>query len=128
MDPLLYTTPVGKAAYLRGRFLAAFVLYAVILLAVPLGLLLAAVVPGPEAELIGPFRPAAYLGAYLFLAAAERLRRDGVPVFDGGAQPARHGELPRRSAPLQRGRLQPGVRGRDVGVVGAGEAAGSLRR
>jgi ABC-2 type transport system permease protein len=68
MDPLFYTTPVGKAAYLRGRFLAAFILYAVILLALPLGLLLAAVVPGPEAELIGPFRPAAYLGAYLSLA------------------------------------------------------------
>ncbi len=68
MDPLFYTTPVSKAAYLRGRFLAAFILYAVILWAVPLGLLLAAVVPGPEAELIGPFRPAAYLGAYLSLA------------------------------------------------------------
>jgi ABC-2 type transport system permease protein len=68
MDPLFYTTPVGKAAYLRGRFLAAFVLYAVILLALPLGLLLAVVVPGPDAELIGPFRPAAYVGAYLFLA------------------------------------------------------------
>ena len=68
MDPLVYTMPVGKAAYLRGRFLAAFVLYAVILLALPLGLVLAAVVPGPEAELLGPFRPAAYLGAYLSLA------------------------------------------------------------
>jgi ABC-2 type transport system permease protein len=68
MDPLFYTSPVGKTAYLRGRFLAAFILYAVILLAVPLGLLLAAAVPGPEAELIGPFRPAAYLGAYLSLA------------------------------------------------------------
>jgi ABC-2 type transport system permease protein len=68
MDPLFFTTPVGKAAYLRGRFLAAFILYAVVLLAVPLGLFLAAVVPGPEAELIGPFRPAAYLGAYLFIA------------------------------------------------------------
>jgi ABC-type transport system involved in multi-copper enzyme maturation permease subunit len=68
MDQILYSTPVGKAAYLRGRFLAAFVLYAAILLAVPLGLLLAAAVPGPEAELIGPFRPAAYLGAYLSLA------------------------------------------------------------
>ena len=67
MDPLFYTTPVGKAAYLRGRFLAAFVLYAGILLAVPLGLLLA-VVPSPETELMGPFRPAAYLGAYLSLA------------------------------------------------------------
>ena len=68
MAPLFFTTPVGKAAYLRGRFLAAFILYAVILLAVPLGLLLAAVVPGPEAELIGPFRPTAYLGAYLSIA------------------------------------------------------------
>jgi ABC-2 type transport system permease protein len=68
MDPLVYTTPIGKAAYLRGRFLAAFVLYALTLLAVPLGLLLAAVVPGPEAELIGPFRPAAYCAAYLSLA------------------------------------------------------------
>jgi ABC-2 type transport system permease protein len=68
MDPLFFTTPVGKAAYLRGRFLAAFILYAVVLLAVPLGLLLAAAVPGPEAELIGPFRPAAYLGAYLSIA------------------------------------------------------------
>ena len=68
MVPLFYTTPVRKAEYLRGRFLAAFVIYAAILLAVPLGLILAAVVPGPEAELIGPFRPAAYLGAYLSLA------------------------------------------------------------
>jgi ABC-type transport system involved in multi-copper enzyme maturation permease subunit len=68
MEPLFYTTPVSKAEYLRGRFLAAFILYAMILWAVPLGLLLAAVVPGPDAELIGPFRPAAYLGAYLSLA------------------------------------------------------------
>jgi ABC-2 type transport system permease protein len=64
--PLLYTTPVGKSAYLGGRFLAAFGLYAVILLAVPLGLLLAAFV-GHRSELLGPFRPAAYLDAYLFL-------------------------------------------------------------
>lgn len=68
MEPLFYTAPIGKAAYLRGRFLAAFVLYAVVLLAVPLGLLLAARVPGPEAEIMGPFRPVAYFGAYLSLA------------------------------------------------------------
>ena len=68
MHPLLYTTPVGKAAYLGGRFLAAFVLNLLILAAVPVGLVLAALVPRAEAELIGPFRPAAYLGAYVFLA------------------------------------------------------------
>ena len=53
MDPLFYTTPVGKAAYLRGRFLAAFILYAVVLLAVPLGLLLAAHV-ADRRRLAGP--------------------------------------------------------------------------
>ena len=37
MHPLVYTTPISKADYLWGRFLAAFVLNALILLAVPLG-------------------------------------------------------------------------------------------
>ncbi|HYH79199.1 MAG TPA: hypothetical protein VEX86_05360 [Longimicrobium sp.] len=68
MHPLFYSTPAGKTAYLGGRFLAAFALTAAILLAVPLGLLLAAYVPGVDAELMGPFRPTAYLGPYLFLA------------------------------------------------------------
>ena len=35
MHPLTYTTPVSKADYLGGRFIAAFVLNALILLAVP---------------------------------------------------------------------------------------------
>lgn len=68
MHPLTYTTPVRKAEYLGGRFLAAFVLNAVILLAVPVGVLLAVYAPGVDAEVIGPFRPAAYLTAYGFLA------------------------------------------------------------
>ena len=67
IDPLIYTTPVGKTTHLAGRFLAAFVLYALLLSAVPLGLLLIASITNPELNLIGPFRPAAYLGAYLFL-------------------------------------------------------------
>lgn len=67
MHPLVYTTPVGKGAYLGGRFLAAFVLYALILLAVPLGLLLATLSPGLEPQMLGPFRPGAWLGAYVFL-------------------------------------------------------------
>ena len=68
MAPLLYTAPVGKAAYLRGRFLAAFLLNLLILGAVPIGLLLAALWPRAEAELLGPFQPAAYLHSYVFLA------------------------------------------------------------
>ncbi|HKI03573.1 MAG TPA: M1 family aminopeptidase [Thermoanaerobaculia bacterium] len=67
MHPLLYTAPVGKAAYLRGRFLAAFLLNLLVLVAVPVGLVLAALVPRSGADLIGPFRPGAYLGAYVFL-------------------------------------------------------------
>ncbi len=67
MHPLLYTTPVGKAAYLWGRFLAAFILNLLVLVAVPAGLVLAALVPRAEADLIGPFRPGAYLGAYVLL-------------------------------------------------------------
>jgi ABC-2 type transport system permease protein len=67
MDPLLYTTPVGKSEYLVGRFLAAFALCAGLLSAVPIGLLLAALVGSREIDLVGPFRPGAYLGAYGFL-------------------------------------------------------------
>lgn len=68
MHPLVYTAPITKAEYLGGRFLAAFTLNAIILLAVPLGVLLSVYTPGVDAEVIGPFRPAAYLTAYGFIA------------------------------------------------------------
>ena len=64
MYPLVYASPVSKAQYLGGRFLAAFVLHALILLGVQVGSLLAAFAPGVNPEIIGPFRPAAYLAAY----------------------------------------------------------------
>ncbi|HEX7050866.1 MAG TPA: hypothetical protein VF188_11730 [Longimicrobiales bacterium] len=67
MDPLTYTAPIRKVDYLGGRFLAAFVLNALILLAVPAGILLAMTTAGIEPEFLGPFRPAAYLGAYAFI-------------------------------------------------------------
>ena len=68
MHPLIYTTPISKADYLGGRFLAAFVLNALILLAVPLGMLAALLLPGVEPEIVGPFRPAVYLSSYGVLA------------------------------------------------------------
>jgi hypothetical protein len=68
MHPLIYTTPISNADYLGGRFLAAIALNALILLAVPAGILLALLLPGPEPGLVGPFRPASYLSAYLVLA------------------------------------------------------------
>jgi hypothetical protein len=68
MHPLTYTAPVSKAEYLGGRFIAALVVNAVMLLAVSAGMLLAVYSPGLEGEVVGPFRPAAYLTAYLFIA------------------------------------------------------------
>ena len=68
MHPLTYTAPVRKAEYLGGRFLAAFAINALILLAVPLGVMLAVYTSGADARFVGPFRPAAYLTAYGFLA------------------------------------------------------------
>jgi ABC-2 type transport system permease protein len=68
MHPLVYTTPISKADYLGGRFLAAFVLNALILLAVPLGMLADFLLPGVKSEIVGPFPPAVYLSAYGVLA------------------------------------------------------------
>src|SRR5688572_12228940 len=67
MHPLIYTTPISKAEYLGGRFLAALTVNALLLLAVPMGILLGVYSPGMSPEVIGPFRPAAYLTAYAFL-------------------------------------------------------------
>lgn len=68
IDPLLYTTPLRKLTFLSSRFLGAFAISALLLLAVPLGLLLATGLPGIEAQVLGPFRPDAYLFSYLFFA------------------------------------------------------------
>ena len=68
MHPLTYTMPVSKAEYLGGRFLAAFALNALVLLGVQTGSLLAVYAPGIDPAIVGPFRPAAYLAAYAFIA------------------------------------------------------------
>lgn len=67
MQPLLFTAPQSKAAYLGGRFLAAFLVNALLMTAAPAGLLLASRLPY-VADLTGPFQPAAYLQAYLYIA------------------------------------------------------------
>ena len=67
MLSLTYTAPTSKAAYLGGRFLAAFALNILIMLAIPVGLLLAMYVAGVEADILGPFRLMAYLTAFFFL-------------------------------------------------------------
>ncbi|MEP7337616.1 MAG: hypothetical protein ABI977_07705 [Acidobacteriota bacterium] len=64
MDSLIYTTPISKTDYLGGRFLAAVALNALILLAVPLGMLADFLGPGVKSEVVGPFPPAVYFSAY----------------------------------------------------------------
>ena len=66
--PLMYASPVSKLEYLGGRFLAALVLHSLILLGVQLGSLLAVYGPGASPEIVGPFRPTAYLAAYAYIA------------------------------------------------------------
>lgn len=65
MEPLVYTTQVRKTTLLGARFLAAFMVSALLLSAVPLAILLATNLPGIEPELIGPFSATAHLRAYL---------------------------------------------------------------
>ncbi|WP_337044621.1 M1 family aminopeptidase [Emticicia sp. 17c] len=67
MYPLIYTTPVSKAAYLFGRFFSAFMLHAIVQLAVPLGILLAVFMINTSAGAIETFRLSTYLSVYVFI-------------------------------------------------------------
>lgn len=68
IDSLLFTTPLRRASWLGGRFLGAFAVSALLLVAVPLALLAATRLPGAGSEVIGPFRAGAYLTSYFALA------------------------------------------------------------
>ncbi|WP_247232169.1 hypothetical protein [Telluribacter sp. SYSU D00476] len=81
MYPLIYTTPVSKAEYLGGRFVAALVLNLLILLAVQAGILLGVYLPGVDAELIGPFRPAAFVTAYAYIALPNAFAATTIQFF-----------------------------------------------
>lgn len=95
MDALLFTTPLRPAEYLGGRFLAALATNAILLLAIPIGLAAASVMPYLPREAFGPNHLAAYLqplllfllpnlvlaGAILFTIAA--LTRHTIPVYLG---------------------------------------------
>jgi ABC-2 type transport system permease protein len=68
VDALMHTSPLGRPAYLGGRFLGVFILMALLLTVVPLASLVFPFLhPDFVAELAGPTRPAAYLQAYLLV-------------------------------------------------------------
>ncbi|HYC86426.1 MAG TPA: hypothetical protein VEB86_14430, partial [Chryseosolibacter sp.] len=67
MHPLLYCAPVRKAVYLGGRFLGAFVLGSIIMIAIPAGTLAAAFFPLEDAGVSGPVNLSAYISTYFLL-------------------------------------------------------------
>ena len=67
MHPLTWTAPVSKGEYLGGRFLAALAINAALLFAVQVGIVAGVYSPGIAPQVIGPFRPAAFLTAYAYL-------------------------------------------------------------
>lgn len=67
ISPLFYTTPHSKLVYLGGRFLAAFVLGAILMTAIPAGILGASLFPGDNAGLTGPINPTAYFNSYFLI-------------------------------------------------------------
>ena len=62
---IFYTTPVGKIEYLLGRFTGALLIGFFLLLAVPLGILIAVQMPWLDPERIAPFVLSHYLDPYL---------------------------------------------------------------
>jgi ABC-type transport system involved in multi-copper enzyme maturation permease subunit len=96
MHSLFYTSPVREAHYLGGRFLGGLLVNAVLVMGVPLGLLLASVMPYMPAGKFGPVQLGAYvqtyvlmllpnvgiIGAFMFAAAA--LTRQALATYLGG--------------------------------------------
>jgi hypothetical protein len=96
MAPLFHTLPIGRAAYLGGRFLGALAVNAVLLLALPLGTLAATLTLPLDAATLGPTQPLAYVQAYILfllpnllltaaiLFAIAALGRQMLPAYLGG--------------------------------------------
>ena len=96
MHSLFYTSPLGEAQYLGGRFLGGLLINAVLVMGVPLGLLLASVMPYMSPGKFGPVQLEAYvqtyaltllpnvaiIGAFMFAAAA--LTRQTLATYAGG--------------------------------------------
>ncbi len=68
MAPLLYTSPVTEKSYLGGRFVASFILTALVLVMVQIALIIAVKTVDLPPALIAPFNISRYLEAYALLA------------------------------------------------------------
>ena len=78
--PIIRSTGVTRLEYVLGRFLGAFAVAALCILALPLAAVLGSMMPWAPAEQIGPFRPGAYVYGY-FLVALPNLFIHGAVLF-----------------------------------------------
>jgi ABC-2 type transport system permease protein len=67
IHPLFFTTPVGKRAYLGGRYLGTVITNLLVFLAIPLGAMAAAAMPFTDPDRIGPFRLDAYAAPFALI-------------------------------------------------------------
>jgi len=65
MHPLIFSQPISRHAYLGGRFTGAVLANAYVFAAVPLGMMLASLLPVMEPDRMGPFRLANFVAPYL---------------------------------------------------------------
>jgi ABC-2 type transport system permease protein len=96
IDPLIYTAPLSKPAFLGGRFVGSLIINALVLVGIGVGMALAAHSPWSDKGLVGPFQLSAYLWPYvthiypnLLLTAAiffalVALTRQMLPNYIGG--------------------------------------------
>ncbi len=66
--PLLYTTRMSKSDYVFGRTIGAFIVCALCLLAVPIGIVIGTSMPWLDKETLGPFNAAWYAWAFFLIA------------------------------------------------------------
>lgn len=110
MHHFFFSAPIPKHAYVFGRFCGALAALAVVVAAIPLGLLLGGLLPGVDAARFGPYAAATYLLP---------LARCGlVAVLAHGTRAADH-------ADVDHGRA---IARRDVGKVGRRHGAGGRSR
>jgi ABC-2 type transport system permease protein len=66
--PIMHSAPITKFEYVIGRFLGAYVIAALSMLLVPLGILVGSAVPWAEASQLGPTRLVDHLYGYFLIA------------------------------------------------------------
>jgi hypothetical protein len=73
-----FTSPISKLDYLGGRFVGAFLVVLIIFSSIGLGGFLATLLPGMDAERLGPSRLIAYLWPYLLVLIPNALLVGGI--------------------------------------------------